>query len=54
VPDADFDQDEVNPMLTKNAATLLQWCAEFLGSYISATRLTGEVRNDPDIPTATE
>jgi AcrR family transcriptional regulator len=53
-PEAYFDQEEVNLMLTKNAATLLQECAEFLAPYVSAARLTGEVRNDLDITSATE
>lgn len=54
-PEAYFDApDEVNLMMTKNAATLLQECAEFLAPYVSAARLTGEVRSDLDIPTATE
>ena len=41
-------------MMTKNAAMLLQECAEFLAPYVTAARLTGEVRKDLDIPTATE
>ena len=43
-PEAYFDQEEVNLMMTKNAATLLKECAEFLAPYVSAARLTGEVR----------
>jgi AcrR family transcriptional regulator len=53
-PEAYFDQEEVNLMMTKNAATLLKECAEFLAPYVSAARLTGEVRSDLDIPSATE
>jgi hypothetical protein len=53
-PESYFDQEEVNLMLTKNAATLLQECSEFLAPYVAAARLTGEVRNDLDIPAATE
>ena len=41
-------------MLTKNAATLLQDCSEFLTPYVSSARLTGEVRSDLDIHSATE
>lgn len=53
-PEVYFDPEEVNLMMTKNAATLLKECAEFLAPYVSAARLTGEVRSDLDIPTATE
>jgi hypothetical protein len=41
-------------MLTKNASTLLQDCSEFLAPYVSAARLTGEVRGNLDICSATE
>ena len=53
-PEAYFDSEEVNLMLTKNAATLLQECAEFLAPYVSAARVTGEVRADLDVQLATE
>jgi AcrR family transcriptional regulator len=53
-PERYFDQEEVNLMLTKNAATLLQECGEFFAPFFAAARLTGEVRNDLDIPSATE
>jgi len=53
-PEAYFDEEEVNLMMTKNAATLLEECADFLAPYVSAARLTGEVRSDLDIRTATE
>lgn len=53
-PEAYFDQQEVNLMLTKNAATLLQECTEFFAPYLAAARHTGEVRHDLDIPTAAE
>lgn len=53
-PELYFDQEEVNVMLTKNAATLLTECGEFLAPYFSAARLTGEVRSDLDVRTATE
>ena len=53
-PEVYFDHEEVNLMLTKNAAALLRECAEFLAPYVAAARVTGEVRNDLDVPTATE
>ncbi len=53
-PEAYFDQREVSLMMTKNAATLLQECGDFLTPYVAAARLTGEVRSDLDIGTATE
>jgi AcrR family transcriptional regulator len=53
-PEVYFDPEEVNLMMTKNAATLLEECAQFLVPYVSAARLTGEVRSDLDIRTATE
>jgi AcrR family transcriptional regulator len=53
-PEAYFDEAEVNLMMTKNAATLLGECADFLAPYVSAARLTGEVRSDLDVPSATE
>jgi AcrR family transcriptional regulator len=53
-PEAYFDEAEVNLMMTKNAATLLKECAEFLAPYVSAARLTGEVRGDLDVGSATE
>lgn len=53
-PEVYFDQDEVSVMLTKNAATLLQECAEFIAPYLSAARHTGEVRYELDIASASE
>jgi len=53
-PEAYFDEEEVNVMMTKNAATLLKECAEFLAPYVSAAKLTGEVRSDLDVASATE
>jgi AcrR family transcriptional regulator len=53
-PETYFDEEEVNLMMTKNSATLLQECADFLAPYFSAARLTGEVRSDLDVPAATE
>ncbi|MCG7581194.1 TetR/AcrR family transcriptional regulator [Mycolicibacterium sp. OfavD-34-C] len=53
-PEVYFDPEEVNLMLTKNAAVLLRDCAEFLAPYVAAARVTGEVRSNLDVPTATE
>ncbi|MBB3603743.1 AcrR family transcriptional regulator [Mycolicibacterium sp. BK556] len=53
-PEVYFDNEVVSVMLTKNAATLLQECSEFLAPYVSAARLTGEVRTDLDVTSATE
>ena len=53
-PETYFDQEVVNLMLTKNAATLLQECSEFLAPYVSAAKLTGEVRSNLDIHWASE
>jgi len=53
-PEVYFDSAEVNLMMTKNAASLLQECAEFLAPYVAAARITGEVRNDLDVQSATE
>lgn len=53
-PQPYFDEEEVNLMLTKNSSTLLRECGEFLTPYISAARLTGEVRSDLDVRSASE
>jgi len=53
-PEAYFDPAEVSLMMTKNGATLLKECADFLAPYVSAAKLTGEVRADLDVPSATE
>ncbi|WP_083144315.1 TetR/AcrR family transcriptional regulator [Mycolicibacterium parafortuitum] len=53
-PEVYFDAAEVSLMMTKNAATLLKECADFLAPYVTAARLTGEVRTDLDVPSATE
>ena len=45
-PEVYFDHEEVNLMLTKNAAALLRECAEFLAPYVAAARVTGEVRTE--------
>jgi AcrR family transcriptional regulator len=49
-----FDEDAVSLLLTKDAAVLLQECVEFLAPYLSAAKLTGEVRKDLDVDSAGE
>jgi AcrR family transcriptional regulator len=49
-----FDQDEVGLMLTKNAAPLLRECGDFFTPYVSAAKLTGEVRSNLDVASGTE
>ena len=53
-PEAYFDADEVSLLLTKNAAVLLRECAEFLSPYLTAAKLTGEVRKDLEVAAAGE
>ncbi|OBJ89954.1 TetR/AcrR family transcriptional regulator [Mycobacterium asiaticum] len=53
-PESYFDQEMIDLMLTKNAATLLQECSDFFAPYVSAAKLTGEVRSDLDIHWAAE
>jgi AcrR family transcriptional regulator len=49
-----FDEDAISLLLTKDAAVLLRECVEFFAPYISAARLTGEVRKGLDIEAAAE
>jgi AcrR family transcriptional regulator len=49
-----FDEDATSLLLTKDAAVLLRECVEFFAPYLSAARLTGEVRKDLDIEAAGE
>jgi AcrR family transcriptional regulator len=49
-----FDQDAISLLLTKDAAVLLRECVDFFAPYLSAARLTGEVRKDLDIEAAGE
>ncbi len=49
-----FDEDAISLLLTKDAAVLLRECVEFLAPYLSAARLTGEVRKDLDVRVAGE
>ncbi|MGE2734208.1 TetR/AcrR family transcriptional regulator [Mycolicibacterium vaccae] len=53
-PELYFDDEEVNLMMTRNAATLLQECTEFLAPYLASARITGEVRGDLDVGAAAE
>lgn len=53
-PEVYFDDEEVNLMLTRNAAALLQECSEFLSPYLASARITGEVRSDLDVTAAAE
>lgn len=53
-PEMYFDADEVSLLLTKNAAVLLRECTEFLAPYLTAAKLTGEVRKDLDVTAAGE
>ena len=53
-PEIYFDADEVSLLLTKNAAVLLRECGEFLAPYLTAAKLTGEVRKDLDVLAAGE
>jgi AcrR family transcriptional regulator len=49
-----FDEDAVSLLLTKDAAVLLRECVEFIAPYLSAAKLTGEVRKDLDVDAAGE
>ena len=53
-PEKYFDQEEVDLLLTKNAAVLLQECGDFIAPYLVAAKLTGEVRKDLDVTAASE
>lgn len=49
-----FDEDTISLLLTKDAAVLLRECVDFFAPYLSAGRLTGEVRKDLDVDAAGE
>ncbi len=49
-----FDEDAISLLLTKDAAVLLRECVDFFAPYLSAARLTGEVRKDLDVGAAGE
>jgi len=53
-PEKYFDQEEVDLLLTKNAAVLLQECADFIAPYLVAAKLRGEIRKDLDVTAAGE
>jgi AcrR family transcriptional regulator len=49
-----FDEDAISLLLTKDAAVLLRECVDFFAPYLSAARLTGEVRKELDVEAAGE
>ncbi|UXA05678.1 TetR/AcrR family transcriptional regulator [Mycobacterium sp. SMC-2] len=49
-----FDEDAISLLLTKDAAVLLRECVDFFAPYLSAARLTGEVRKGLDVEAAAE
>ena len=49
-----FDEDALSLLLTKDAGVLLRECADFFAPYLSAAKLTGEVRKDLDVQAAGE
>ncbi len=49
-----FDEDAISLLLTKDGAVLLRECVDFFAPYLSAARLTGEVRKDLDVVAAGE
>jgi AcrR family transcriptional regulator len=49
-----FDEDAISLLLTKDAAVLLRECVDFFAPYLSAAKLTGEVRRDLDVRAAGE
>ncbi|MBX7453967.1 TetR/AcrR family transcriptional regulator [Mycolicibacterium sp. 3033] len=53
-PEIYFDDEAVNVMMTRNAARLLGECGDFLAPYFAAARVTGEMRQEIDLRSATE
>ncbi|OBJ54350.1 TetR/AcrR family transcriptional regulator [Mycobacterium sp. 1423905.2] len=49
-----FDEEAISLLLTKDAAVLLQECVDFFAPYLSAAKLTGEVRKELNIEAAGE
>jgi AcrR family transcriptional regulator len=49
-----FDEEAISLLLTKDAGVLLRECVDFFAPYLSAARLTGEVRKDLDVEAAGE
>jgi AcrR family transcriptional regulator len=53
-PDRLSNAEEVTLLLTRNAGALLRECGEFLTPYLTAAKLTGEVRKSLDVAAADE
>ena len=53
-PDRLSNAEEVTLLLTRNAGALLRECGEFLTPYLTAAKLTGEVRKSLDVAAAAE
>ena len=49
-----FDEEAISLLLTKDAAVLLRECVDFFAPYLTAAKLTGEVRKDLDVRAAGE
>lgn len=49
-----FDEDAISLLLTKDAAVLLRECVDFFAPYLTAAKLTGEVRKDLEVRAAAE
>ena len=49
-----FDEEAISLLLTKDARVLLRECVDFFAPYLSAAKLTGEVRKDLDVEAAGE
>lgn len=49
-----FDEVAISVLLTKDAAVLLRECVDFFAPYLTAAKLTGEVRKDLDVESAGE
>ena len=49
-----FDEHAISLLLTKDAAVLLRECVDFFAPYLTAAKLTGEVRKDLDVRAAGE
>jgi AcrR family transcriptional regulator len=53
-PEGLSDPAEVDTLLIRNAAALLRECGQFLTPYLTAAKLSGEVRHDLDVDAAAE
>jgi len=49
-----FGEHAISLLLTKDAAVLLRECVDFFAPYLTAAKLTGEVRKDLDVRAAGE